>query len=122
LCGSCALINACTRAIASKAASAACALSQVTSTKVPSSGRQRMIRSAILQQQIVSGKQAINAIGDMPARQSRARYILDIASEFERDARPFADELRAPALVADLAAIGFAIFQDLHAAHRAIRA
>src|SRR5437667_12852966 len=110
LSGSCTLISRWICPTAANAASIACSRSAVTSTNVPSSGRQRL---CIAEEQLPGGEQPADSIRHVPARQRRARDILDVLVELHRRAEALADELLPPRGIANLAAVGLAIFEDL---------
>src|SRR5215472_5688191 len=80
------------------------------STKVPSSGRARRTLS---QAGVIEGEDTFDAFGHMTRRERGAGDVADILVELDRILARLADELCEPAPIADLAAIGFAIFQDL---------
>src|SRR5262245_57383701 len=86
-------------------------------TVVPSSGR---ARSMLGNDEGIGRQQTLHAIGDVPARERRSGDVLDVALERERRAVTLADELRAPQWFADLAAIGFAVLEDLDTADAAV--
>jgi hypothetical protein len=58
----------------------------------------------------------------MPRRQGRARDIANVRIDFERAAARLSGELRKPARVRHLKAVGFPVGQDFHAADLAVRA
>src|SRR6516225_10383101 len=123
------LMSACTLAIASNAASAATSNAVAlapwarTSTSVPSSGRarwritarppsssrglrgDRMLRGP--------GHQPVHAVGDVRAAERGAADVGDVRAHVDRVARALADELVAPGRHPHLAAVAFAVGQDL---------
>src|SRR6267142_1304314 len=86
-------------------------------TLVPRSGR---ARSILRKDDVIRGQEALDAFGNVPARESGSRNILNVLFQDDRCAAAFADELRAPKWFANLAAIGFAIFENLDALDAAI--
>src|SRR5690349_11205980 len=145
------LIRRWTFAIAANAASAAASRSHgsaplaVISTKVPSSGRARRtclahipvgkpasspdrvggrlspqhVRSA--DAMTVEPEDLLHAFGHVMGRERRARDVAYVVVDRERARTGLADELRQPARPADLAAVGFAILQDIDAMDAAAR-
>src|ERR1051325_2571938 len=109
LSGSCALISRWTCSTAANATSIDSSRSAVTSTNVPSSGRQRL---CIPKEQLPGDEQPPDSIGHVPARQRRPRDIFDVFIELHRCPEAFANELLPPRGVADFAAVGLAIFED----------
>src|SRR2546421_11684489 len=99
LSGSCALISRWTCPTAANAASFALSRSAVTSTNVPSSGRQRL---CIPKEQLPGGEQPADSVRHVPARQRGPRDVLDVLIELHRRAEAFADELLPPRRVANL--------------------
>src|SRR5690348_656705 len=91
------------------------------STIVPRSGRARRTLFR-LERDIVEREEALHAVRDVPAGERGAADILDVLVEIELGTRLLADELLAPGGVAHLVAVALAVFHDLDAAHRAIRA
>src|SRR4026209_2281161 len=80
-------------------------------TRVPSSGR---ARRTVSEAGLIQGEEAFDAFRHVPRRQGGAGYVANVLIELEGIAARLADELREPAAIGDLAAIGFAIFEDLH--------
>src|SRR5882724_5370028 len=80
-------------------------------TLVPSRGRARSIRG---KEDRIGGQQAFDAVRDMAAGEGCTGNVLNVFGERERCAMTLAGELVPPGLIANLAAIGFAVFQDLH--------
>src|SRR4051812_30511991 len=107
LCASWALMSLCTRAMAAKAAAIAPPASPYPegrriSTSVPSSGRARL---TLAEDDFMEGKEPPDSLGDVAARESCAADVQDVLLELDRIGRLLADELLAPAGVADLTAV-----------------
>src|ERR1051325_10354340 len=124
LAGSWKLISRWTAAIAGKAASAAAWSRErsgpiaAISTKVPSRGRARRISADAMTEK---PEDLLHAFGDVMAGERRARDIADVVADREGARAGLADELREPARPAHLAAVGFAILQDVDAMDAAAR-
>src|SRR5262245_45943799 len=63
----------------------------------------------------------LHAFGDVMRRQGGARDVADVAVDRERARGGLADELREPARLATLAAVGFAVLQDVDATNAPAR-
>src|SRR5262249_8803273 len=120
--------RACPSAAASTAAATAACMSASTapataiSTNVPSTGRaRRRPAAARLFEAGDNGHDPLHALGDVMRRQRGAGDVPDVAAHLQGAAARLADELCKPARAADLAAIGFAILQDLDAADASAR-
>src|ERR1700684_2649422 len=101
-----------------KLRSTRCVPEMPISTKVPSSGRaRRMLADA----GAIDRQNPFDTLGEMHGRQRRAGNIPNIVADLDVAAVRFPDNLRKPARTSDLAAIGFAIFQDFHSADPASR-
>src|SRR5204863_9552787 len=98
----------------------ASAFSQSISTNVPSSGRQRRMGSDVRQQHLPGDQQPPYAVRDVARRERRARDVLDVLVEPKRGSGARANELAPPVRIANLPAIGFAIFEDLEPADTAV--
>src|SRR5581483_2836406 len=86
------------------------------STKVPSSGR---ARRTLVDAFAIGRQNSFHTFGDVGRRQRRAGDVADVAVDLQRAARGLADNLSKPARASDLAPVGFPIFQDFDALHRA---
>src|SRR5579864_5004135 len=75
-------------------------------------------RDALLAGAVAIGRQdPLHALGDVQRRQGGTGNIADVASDLEGTAARFADELRQPSGLAYLAAIRFAVLQDIDPHH-----
>src|SRR5712691_11963351 len=113
----------CTCATALNAASTAACISRaaapatVISTNVPSSGRAR--RTVAFSDKALfeaggNGQYPLHAFGHVLRRQGGAGNIANIIAHLQGARAGFSDELGEPTRTPDLAAIRFAILQDLH--------
>src|SRR5579871_1400929 len=114
------------RAISSKAASIArpawrsLAATARTATYVPSSGRARST-GGMGKHPRMGREQAADAVGDVLAREGRARDVFDVARQLELGAVALAGELGTPRRIADLVTVALEILEDLDALDRALR-
>src|SRR3954463_7552614 len=117
------LIRRSTRSTAASAASIARATAScsgplaVICSSVPIAGRAR--RSSA-QDNLVEGKEPLDAIGDVVAGQCSAADVHDVGADLQRIGERLADELIAPLQLADLIAVRLAVFDHLELAHAAV--
>src|SRR3954471_3935118 len=121
---SCALIAWWTRSMARKARSMARSARSPPaaariSTSVPRSGRARL---TLAQLAFIEAEKPLHALGDMAAGKRRATDVDDVAVKLQRIRGALADELRPPAGLAHLAAVRFAVLENLEPAHTAVAA
>src|SRR5215813_10604372 len=88
------------------------------STKVPSSG---CARRTLLETGVIQCEEAFDALRHVARREGGARDVANVLIELEGIPARLADELSEPAAIADLAAVRFAIFQDLDVTNLAAR-
>src|SRR5690242_9100315 len=98
--------------------SAGAAPATAISTKVPSSGR---ARRRLFEADVIDRQNPLDAFGHVPRRQRGAGDVADVPLHVERIAARLAVELREPIGIGHLAAIGFAVLQDLHLLDAAVR-
>src|SRR5213080_1975715 len=94
----------------------------VMSTSVPSHGsarRARNVASPTRQRALMEQQQPAHTLGDVPARERRARNVANVGVETHRVAASLADELAAPRRKPNLVAMRLAIDEDLERLHRA---
>src|SRR5438876_711860 len=94
----------------------------VMSTRVPSQGSARRPwngASATGQRALMEQEQTVHALGDVPARERRARNVANVGVETHRVAAALADELAAPSRKPNRVAVRLAIDEDLERLHRA---
>src|SRR5579863_6269545 len=84
------------------------------STNVPSRG---LARRTLFETAAIGRQYPFHAFGDMRRGQRRAGNIPDVAVDLERTRVRLSDELREPARTSDLAAVRFAVLQDLDFMH-----
>ena len=75
----------------------------------------------MFERDLIKCQKAFHAVGDVPATQSRAADVFDVAIEFERRFARLTDKLISPFLIANLATVGFAVIHDFDLLDRTVR-